>query len=542
VAAGSLTRDDLPGAPRRRPGGRLGPASRAAGPIVAASAAILIAAPWLDQRLVWSGWLGTAVALLMIDRIRGWWAECLVMAGAVMAIAIAFHWTPAALATAMAADDTIGLAIATPIAAWDALRLALPLLIAARLRGRPEAAWLPAALVAVVAEATLPAVFPWKLGYSQVGWPVVVQSVDLLGPEWSTFVAFAHAGLLAWLIRAAATALPRQPRDRSPLRIPGAVVAAAVLCMANTVYGVAAIAAWTHIAAVAPTASLTVVQGDPNAPDGLEALRELTERACANRAAPTLVCWPECSGGTYAESLTSLADADHVLANSRPPQAGLRPWERPRHPHLFGGKIYRGHPEKPLAIHQAALLVDPALAIRGTYHKRHLMPFGEYVPAAAWLPDLARRFAMQDVLTPGTDATVLALGDARIGVLLCYEDMLPEAARSLVDNSATVLVSLINGAAFPSDVTLAQHRMLAQLRAIENRRALVRCAATGETCIVSPVGTLAARLPLHVPAVLQADVPLLDAWTPARRLAVVWPAACAAALAIRLIPRTRRTP
>jgi hypothetical protein len=40
----------------------------------------------------------------------------------------------------------------------------------------------------------------------QLGWPVVVQSVDLLGPEWSTFVAFAHAGLLAWLIRAATPA------------------------------------------------------------------------------------------------------------------------------------------------------------------------------------------------------------------------------------------------------------------------------------------------------------------------------------------------
>jgi hypothetical protein len=70
----------------------------------------------------------------------------------------------------------------------------------------------------------------------------------------------------------------------------------------------------------------------------------------------------------------------------------------------------------------------------------------------------------------------------------------------------------------------------------------VKSAGSSQTCIVSPVGTLAARLPLHVPAVLQADVPLLDAWTPARRLAVVWPAACAAALAIRLIPRTRRTP
>lgn len=541
MADGPLARD-RPGAPYRRPGGPPCLASRAAGPIVAASVGVLIAAPWLDQRLVWSGWLGTAAALLVIDRIRGWWAECLVVAGAAVAIAIAFHWTPEALATAMAADAAVGLAIAAPIAAWDALRLALPLLIAARLRGRPEAAWLPAALVAVVAEATLPAVFPWKLGYSQLGWPVVVQSVDLLGPEWSTFVLFAHAGLLAWLIRAAATRLGRRPRDGGLRRMPAAVRAAAALCVANAIYGGIAIAAWTRIAAGAPTASLTVVQGDPMAPDGLDALRALTERACANRADPTLVCWPECSGGSYAESLTSLADADQVLANSRPPLAGLRPWERPRHPLLFGGKIYRGHPEKPRAIHQAALLVDTALAIRGTYHKRHLMPFGEYVPAADWLPDLARWFAMQDALTPGTEATVLQLGGMRIGVLLCYEDMLPGAARSLVDNSATVLVSLINGAAFPSRITLAQHRMLAQFRAIENRRALVRCAATGETCIVSPVGTLTARLPVHVPGVLHADVPLLDASTPARRLAAVCPAACVVALAIRLVPRTRRTP
>lgn len=541
MADGPLARD-LPGAPYRRPGGLLRLAAPAAGPIVAASVGVLIAAPWLDQRLVWSGWLGMAVALLVIDRIHGWWAECLVVAGAAVAIAIAFHWTPDALATAMAADATIGLAIAAPIAAWDALRLSLPLLIAARLRGHPEAAWLPAALVAVVAEATLPAVFPWKLGYSQLGWPVVVQSVDLLGPEWSTFVLFAHAGLLAWLIRTAATTLPRRSRDRGLRRMPAAVRGAAALCVANAIYGGVAIAAWTRIAAGAPTASLTVVQGDPTAPDGLDALRALTERACANRADPTLVCWPECSGGSYAESLASLADADEVLANSRPPLAGLRPWERPRHPLLFGGKIYRGHPEKPRAIHQAALLVDTALVIRGTYHKRHLMPFGEYVPAAAWLPDLARWFAMQDALTPGTEATVLQLGGMRIGVLLCYEDMLPGAARSLVDNSATILVSLINGAAFPSHVTLAQHRMLAQFRAIENRRALVRCAATGETCIVSPVGTLTARLPVHAPGVLHADVPLLDAWTPARRLAAVCPAACVAALAMWLVPRTRRTP
>jgi len=366
-----------------------------------------------------------------------------------------------------------------------------------------------------------------------VGWPVVVQSVDLLGAEGSTFVFFAHAGLLAWLIRRGAAALDRRPRAGVVPRMPGAVRLAAAVCVANLVYGTISIAAWTRIADAAPTVSVLLVQADPAAPDGLETLRGLTERACAGGpASPTLVCWPECSGGSYAETLTSLADADDVLANSRPPLAGLRPWEQPRHPLLFGGKIYRGHPEKPRAIHQAALLVDTTQTIRGTYRKRHLMPFGEYVPGAAWLPELARWFAMQEVLTPGTDATVLAFGDTRIGVLLCYEDMLPAAARSLVDNSAAVLVALINGSAFASDVTLAQHRMLAQFRAIENRRALVRCAATGETCVVSPVGAVEATLPLHAPGVLRAEIPLLHAWTPARRLATVFPAACGLILAV----------
>lgn len=528
MAAGSPTRD-RPGAPDRRPGGRPG----LAGPVVAVSIGILIAAPWLDQRLVWTAWLGAAAALLVIDHIRGWWAECLAVGGALVAIAIAFHWTPEALATAMAAEAPVGLAVAAPIAAWDALRLALPLLIAGRLRCRPDGAWLPAALVAVVAESALPAVFPWKLGGAQVGWPVVVQSVDLLGAEASTFVFFAHAGLLAWLIRRGATALDRRPGVGMGPWMPGAVRVATAVCVANLAYGTISIVAWTRIADAAPTVTVLLVQADPAAPDGLETLRGLTERACADGSSPpTLVCWPECSGGSYAETLTSLADADDVLANSRPPLAGLRPWEQPRHPLLFGGKIYRGHPEKPRAIHQAALLVDTTQTIRGTYRKRHLMPFGEYVPGAAWVPELARWFAMQEVLTPGTDATVLAVGDTRIGVLLCYEDMLPAAARSLVDNSAAMLVGLINGSAFASDVTLAQHRMLAQFRAIENRRTLVRCAATGETCVVSPVGEIEATLPLHAPGVLRAEIPLLHAWTPARRLATVFPAACGLVLAV----------
>jgi apolipoprotein N-acyltransferase len=180
--------------------------------------------------------------------------------------------------------------------------------------------------------------------------------------------------------------------------------------------------------------------------------------------------------------------------------------------------------------------------IVGCYHKRHLMPFGEYVPGEDWYPELKLYFPMQEQMTAGRDATVLA-GPAgtRLGVMLCYEDMLPGAAASLVAGEANVLVSLINGAAFTKPLTLTQHRLLAQLRSVECRRSLVRCAATGETCVISPVGVVAARLPLHEPAVLEAAVPLLEGRTLASRIGPAFPAACGLGLLGMLWRRRRLT-
>jgi apolipoprotein N-acyltransferase len=95
-----------------------------------------------------------------------------------------------------------------------------------------------------------------------------------------------------------------------------------------------------------------------------------------------------------------------------------------------------------------------------------------------------------------------------------------------VANGANVLVSLINGSAFTARLTLEQHRMLAQLRAVEMRRCLLRCAATGETCVISPVGTITAALPLHVRGALAARPPLMEGRTLATRLGSLFPACC----------------
>jgi apolipoprotein N-acyltransferase len=502
----------------------------------------LVAAPWLWQSLVAFEWLGVAAGLFFLHHLRGWRGEILVLVAAALALATAFHWSPEVLADSVGTSYAMGLAFTVPIVLWDAMRLSLPFWFVGRTVQDRCDAWLPAALVATASEAFVTSVFPWKLGYSQIAWPVLIQSVDLFGPEASTFVLYAHAGALVL----AADAIHRRfsglgGRAWTPIGL-----AAVAVCVANLAYGGWAMQSWSARMAAAPKLSVALMQVDPSQEGALESLQQATREACQRHAgAFDLICWPECSGGSYEDSLASFADPQRVFAQSREPQRGLRPLSDPDCPLLFGGKIYRGYPEKPVDLFQSAILVDSAERIVGRYHKRHLMPFGEYIPGCEWMPEIRHYFPMDDDLDVGPDANVLLLGDqARLGVMLCYEDMVPAAAASLVDNGANVLVSLINGSSFKATLTLLQHRLLSQMRAVENRRCLLRCAATGETCVVSPLGTISERLPLHTQDVLVAEVPLLDARPLASRIGPAFPIVCgglAIAVALQTWRHRRRT-
>ncbi|MFM7207146.1 MAG: apolipoprotein N-acyltransferase [Planctomycetaceae bacterium] len=499
------------------------------GAIAAVGTAVFLAAPWVDQRLAACGLGGATIAVLLAAGRRGWRHEAAVLLGAVVALAIAFHWAPAAVADVLGSSRAAGLAFVAPILAWDACRLALPLCVAGRLARDPRSAWLPAALGAVAAEELLPAVFPWKIGSFQAAWPVVMQSADLLGAEAPTFAAFATAGALLVVLGPVVGLEYR--------RVPAAGIAAVVITLANLGYGLWSLHHWTRLAAEAPTIRLAAVQVDPAAGAGLDELRRLTRAACADSRVD-LACWPECSGGAYEDGLDSFADEEEVFRRSRPPLRGLRPCPAPPCPILCGGAVYRGYPEKPREIHQAALLINRREQLVGVYRKRHLMPFGEYVPFATLFPELRLHFPVATEYDVGSGAEVLPSGAARLGVLLCYEDMLPAAAAELVASSANVLVSLIDASAFADPLTLAQHRLLAQGRAVELRRCLVRCGSTGETCVITPVGTVERRLPAQSPGWLVVDVPLLEGRTLASRIGPVFPVACG--IAVGGVPLARR--
>src|SRR5205823_3156871 len=88
------------------------------------------------------------------------------------------------------------------------------------------------------------------------------------------------------------------------------------------------------------------------------------------------------------------------------------------------------------------------------------------------------------------DATVFALPQGRFGVLICFEAIFPDLARSLVQGGAEFLVNVTNDAWFGDTAGPAQHLAMARLRAVELRVPIVRVASTGISAIIDPDGSL----------------------------------------------------
>jgi apolipoprotein N-acyltransferase len=161
----------------------------------------------------------------------------------------------------------------------------------------------------------------------------------------------------------------------------------------------------------------------------------------------------------------------------------------------------------------------PRTGPAATYTKRHILPFGEYIP----LRPVARAVSsLVDRVTdfePGTGSGVLPAGPAQLGVVTCYEVVFDDAVRDAVRGGADLLTVPTNNATFGySDMTYQQQGM-SRLRAIEHDRAVVIAATSGQSAIVAPDGSLVARTgALFTPGLLVERVPLRTTTTLATRL------------------------
>ena len=163
--------------------------------------------------------------------------------------------------------------------------------------------------------------------------------------------------------------------------------------------------------------------------------------------------------------------------------------------------------------YNSAFLISPKGETLARYDKVHLVPFGEYVPLQSLL------FFLQPVVpgagnfSAGDEDTLLVTERVRGGVLICYEAIFPEPARTHVKEGANLLINITNDAWFGRSSAPYQHLSMAPFRAIENRRALVRAANTGITAFVTPTGRVFKETPLYEEAFVTENVPLLTITT-----------------------------
>jgi len=125
--------------------------------------------------------------------------------------------------------------------------------------------------------------------------------------------------------------------------------------------------------------------------------------------------------------------------------------------------------------------------------KRHLVPFGEYVPLRSVLPFLHQIARMAGEFTPASEIRLLDWRGEKLGAAVCYEVVFPGETAELVEQGATILVTVTNDGWYGDTAAPRQHLRAARFRAAENRRWLLRAAITGISAIVRPDGSLAAQ-------------------------------------------------
>ncbi len=133
-----------------------------------------------------------------------------------------------------------------------------------------------------------------------------------------------------------------------------------------------------------------------------------------------------------------------------------------------------------------------------TYIKRKLVPFGEYLPAerlfCTLFPFLNEINLFDDVLTPGEESRLFETEYGKIGALICFDSIYELLSVESVSDGAGLLVLGTNDSWFEDSSAIYEHNGQAVLRAIENRRYIVRAANTGMSSVISPRGEVLASI------------------------------------------------
>jgi apolipoprotein N-acyltransferase len=143
-----------------------------------------------------------------------------------------------------------------------------------------------------------------------------------------------------------------------------------------------------------------------------------------------------------------------------------------------------------------------------SYRKNHLVPFGEFIPLRwmlGWFINDVLNIPMSDLSRGGEHQPLLNLAGQKIAMNICYEDVFgEEIIRALPQ--ATLLLNTSNDAWYGDTAAAIQHNQIAQMRALETGRMVLRATNTGVTSVIGIDGVILKMLPQHEEGVLTAEV------------------------------------
>jgi len=334
--------------------------------------------------------------------------------------------------------------------------------------------------------------FPWNLlGYPAAN-TALVQITTVTGIYGLSFLVAAFNALLAWA--------DTVESPRIGMRIVILLGTAAVIL-------VAMLGGARLIPQATPHHYARAVQ--PNFPEAnfyppdwfqqnRESLNELVDLSLSPSAQrPDLIVWPE------APAPFSWQDSQFAkLASSLAIQAG--------HSFLGGVIEWKNQPlpnghMAPFA-YNSAILVDRQGQRVFSYDKVHLVPFGEYEPFPLIHRVVSSVSSEVGGFHKGSSYSIGSLpGGYKFGVYICYEAIYPGEVRRFADQGAHLLINISNDGWFGKSAAADQHLRMARVRAVENRRWLLRVTNSGITASVDPYGRIFAPLPRDTRAAI--DLP-----------------------------------
>lgn len=337
------------------------------------------------------------------------------------------------------------------------------------------------------ARAHLPEIsFPWNLlGYPASNNPALLQLTTITGIYGLSFFVAAFNALVAW-----ADAAPH-PRVRRRLAVLGGAVAV-VLLIVFACSGLVPEADGQHYARAVQT-NFPEVDAYPS--DWFDAnaqsMDEIEQLSLApSQYRPDIIVWPEAPAPfswqdpRFAKTASKLA-----IQSGHPFLAGVIEWKNERLPNGQMGP----------AAYNSAVLIDAQGQRVFSYDKIHLVPFGEYEPFPLIHRVVTSVSTEVGGFQKGRSYSVGELPDGyKFGVFICYEAIYPDEVRRFAARGAQLLINISNDGWFGKSAAAEQHLRIARVRAVENRRWLLRITNSGITASVDPYGRIYTPMPRDV--------------------------------------------